>query len=211
MDLDAILFDFDGVLVDSVHIKEKAFGVVYSEYGDEIVHKVMKYHRDHGGVSRFEKFRHYHKVFLGKELLLEEEEILNIKFSELVKQMVVHANEMPGAGQVLKLLYRQLPLHVISATPECELEEIIVSRKIRHFFHSVHGSPKKKSGHIVEIIKKQNYDKQKVIMVGDTLADYEAAQEAKVKFIGYVPQGSCNLFQNHISIITNLKDLLLFV
>ena len=34
------VFDFDGVLADSLEIKTWAFGEIYKEYGDEIVEKV---------------------------------------------------------------------------------------------------------------------------------------------------------------------------
>ncbi|MCX5934210.1 MAG: hypothetical protein NTU99_05390, partial [Pseudanabaena sp. LacPavin_0818_WC45_MAG_42_6] len=50
---DAIVFDFDGVLVESVDVKTQAFGTLYAEYGDLIVEQVKAYHLLHGGVSRF--------------------------------------------------------------------------------------------------------------------------------------------------------------
>ena len=37
----AIIFDFDGVLVDSVNIKGLAFAKIYQSYGDDIVKKVV--------------------------------------------------------------------------------------------------------------------------------------------------------------------------
>ena len=58
-----IVFDFDGVVLDSVEIKTNAFAEIYSEYGSEIVSKVVEYHKRNGGLSRFEKFKYYHKFF----------------------------------------------------------------------------------------------------------------------------------------------------
>ena len=49
----AIIFDFDGVLVESVDVKTRAFCDMYSKYGEEIVEKVKEYHLSHGGISRF--------------------------------------------------------------------------------------------------------------------------------------------------------------
>ena len=54
--LKAILFDFDGVLVESVDIKTKAFAKLFENEGPEIVNKVVEYHLANGGVSRFKKF-----------------------------------------------------------------------------------------------------------------------------------------------------------
>ena len=80
----AIIFDFDGVILDSVNVKTKAFELLYEEYGPEIQKKVVKYHLDNGGISRFEKFKFYHKNFLNKEISENELLLLGSKFSSLV-------------------------------------------------------------------------------------------------------------------------------
>ena len=51
------IFDFDGVIVDSVDIKTEAFGEIYSNYGSSITEKVKNYHIENGGLSRYEKIR----------------------------------------------------------------------------------------------------------------------------------------------------------
>lgn len=206
---DALLFDFDGVLVDSVNIKEQAFGALYSEHGNAIVKRVVEHHRSNGGVSRFDKFRHYHREFLGIEILADEVENLNQKFSHLVTQSVINANEINGADNMLRVVQNKLPLHVISATPEAELEQIIIARKMRHYFKSVHGAPQKKVAHIIEIIKQHGY--QKPIMIGDALPDYEAAMEAEVDFLGYVSHSTNNPFPSHVRIISDWRILPLLI
>ena len=57
--VDAIVFDFDGVLVESVHVKGEAFYQLYEGQGQEIQEKVLAHHLAHGGVSRFDKIKHY--------------------------------------------------------------------------------------------------------------------------------------------------------
>ena len=32
-----VIFDFDGVLVDSVNVKTEAFGLMYKDYGSDVV------------------------------------------------------------------------------------------------------------------------------------------------------------------------------
>src|SRR5688572_16139418 len=93
---DAIVFDFDGVLVESVDVKTKAFAALYDGYGSEVVSKVMQWHLAHGGVSRYEKFRHFHRAFLSKELSAEEEKSLGERFSALVEKAVIEAPWVPG-------------------------------------------------------------------------------------------------------------------
>ena len=57
--IDAVIFDFDGTICDSLQVKEEAFGELYREYGKKISHKV-DFHRENLGVPR-EKFVHFQK------------------------------------------------------------------------------------------------------------------------------------------------------
>ena len=54
----AIIFDFDGVIVDSVDVKGLAFAEIYSKYGGGIAEKVLSHHRSNGGMSRKVKFKY---------------------------------------------------------------------------------------------------------------------------------------------------------
>ncbi|TYQ24720.1 HAD family hydrolase [Pseudanabaena sp. UWO310] len=185
---DAIVFDFDGVLVESVDVKTEAFGALYAEYGDRIVEQVRAYHILHGGVSRFVKFRYYHEVLLGKTLTKEEEHYLGERFSQCVEDAVVAAKYVMGAYEFLENNYQSIPLFVASGTPELELQRIVARRNMSHYFLSVHGSPASKGDIIQNILQKYNFDRDRVLMVGDSLSDYEGAIAAGVKFIGRVLQ-----------------------
>ena len=63
-----VIFDFDGVIVQSLEAKSEAFRMLYNEYGNDIAKKVVKHHQKNGGISRYEKFKHYHKKYLGINL-----------------------------------------------------------------------------------------------------------------------------------------------
>ena len=60
---DAIVFDFDGTLVNSNEIKTWAFGELYKEHGENIVQQIIAYQKEHEGISRFVKFRYWHENF----------------------------------------------------------------------------------------------------------------------------------------------------
>lgn len=62
--INAILFDFDGVLVESVDVKTRAFADLFKDEEDEIVEKVVNYHLKNSGISRYDKFRYYYKEYL---------------------------------------------------------------------------------------------------------------------------------------------------
>ena len=97
----AIIYDFDGVICDSVHIKSEAFVELYTPFGDEIASAVKEYHLAHGGVSRFEKFRHWHKKYLG--ITLSDDEVMDLakQFSVLVKKKVIASSYISGAQEYL--------------------------------------------------------------------------------------------------------------
>ena len=44
-----IAFDFDGVLVESVDVKTKAYARLFEEYGEGVVSRVVDYHLTNGG------------------------------------------------------------------------------------------------------------------------------------------------------------------
>ena len=56
----AIIFDFDGVIADTLQLKTDAFAELYSPFGDHIIKKVVSHHKMNLGVSRFEKIKFYH-------------------------------------------------------------------------------------------------------------------------------------------------------
>ena len=72
-----VVFDFDGVLVDSVGIKAKAYEQMYEEYGSSVVKKVRSHHLQNGGMSRFNKFKYYHETYLGEKLELRDIESMS--------------------------------------------------------------------------------------------------------------------------------------
>jgi phosphoglycolate phosphatase-like HAD superfamily hydrolase len=205
--LDAIVFDFDGVLVESVDVKTKAFAALYRDYGDALVEKVVDYHLIHGGLSRFDKFRYFHRNFLGIELMPEDEQALGDQFAGLVEEAVVASSWVPGALEFLENYHLRLPLYVASGTPDEELKRIVARRGVADCFREVFGSPKKKGEILRRIIAEGNFDPQRVLMVGDAMTDLDGAREASTLFLGRVPKGARNPFPNEVQTCPDLKFL----
>jgi beta-phosphoglucomutase-like phosphatase (HAD superfamily) len=63
----AIIFDFDGVLVESVDIKTDAFRELFKDY-PQYVDEFAAYHEYNGGVSRFEKIKYFYRHFLKENI-----------------------------------------------------------------------------------------------------------------------------------------------
>jgi len=179
------IFDFDGVLVDSVDIKTKAFAELYKGYGNHIVDKVVRHHKDNGGMSRFDKFIYYHQNFLGVSLNDGMLSKLSEEFSDLVVSKVISSNEISGAiNFVLQCKKRNKICAINSATPESELKKIIQLKGWNEYFQFICGSPVSKEVNIRNILIKSGVAQKDAVFFGDAENDYKAAKLSQVDFIG---------------------------
>jgi HAD superfamily hydrolase (TIGR01549 family) len=204
----AIIFDFDGVVVESGKIKTQAFAELYRPYGADIVAAVVQFHTQNGGMSRYRKFRHFQEHFLHQPPLTEaEEKQLDIRFSELVVEAVIAAEAVPGAIELIRQQSQKIPLFVASGTPEVELKVIVERRGLTPYFTAVRGAPALKKTIIAEILSAHNLKPETVLMIGDAMADLEGAQANNTAFLGRVFPGDPNPFPAHIEIVPDLRGL----
>ena len=204
----AIIFDFDGVVVESGKIKTQAFAELYRPYGEDIVAQVVQFHTQNGGMSRYRKFRHFQQHFLHQPPLTEaEERQLDIRFSELVVEAVIAADPVPGAIELIRQQSGRIPLFVASGTPEAELKVIVERRGLAPYFTAVRGAPALKKTIIAEILAAHGLQPETVLMIGDAMADLEGAQANDTAFLGRVLPGDPNPFPAHIEVIPDLRGL----
>jgi len=180
----ALFFDFDGVIVDSVEVKTRAFATVFAPYGEAAQKTMVAYHTAHHGVSRYEKFRYFATTVLGRkadDALLGE---LDRRMRAVVVDEVVKAPYIQGALSFVERQSRLRPCYVVSATPREELEEIIRRRGIADLFRGLRGSPKSKSENLRELLAICGAKPNEGIMFGDAEADLTAATELGLEFVG---------------------------
>ncbi|OHB34013.1 MAG: hypothetical protein A2Y09_08250 [Planctomycetes bacterium GWA2_39_15] len=216
----AVIFDFDGVLVESVDIKTKAFAKLFESEGNDIVEKVVVYHVKNAGISRFEKFKYIYKEIINRPLTEEIFDDLCQRFSHLVVDEVVSAPYVKGAKEFLDGYANKYMCFVASATPQDEMEEIIKRRHMQGYFKGVYGSPKKKGDIVREILAAYTLEHnempfnsalspQSFVYVGDALSDYQAAKDNSIRFIARI---TGNEFENidcmKMRDLVNLKNAL---
>lgn len=187
----AVFWDFDGVVLDSLHVKTAAFARMFTKYGPEIEKAVVDYHLANGGVSRFEKFKYYYQHLLKRSISDQELDALGEEFSGLVLEEVIESPFVPGALETLQgLSQKGIPSYVVSGTPEEEVRHIVSVRKLSRFFVEVHGSPRKKAEILADILLRKGYEPCRCLFLGDAMTDYEAAQSVGTRFLGIVPDGT---------------------
>jgi len=181
--LKGIIFDFDGVIAESVQVKTDAFSSLYEKYGDNIITKVIEHHEGNGGMSRFEKIKLYHQSYLNKSITNEELEELSNQFSELVVDKVIDSPYVPGVFEYIQKCYEKYDLFISTGTPTNEMKQILIGRGIDEYFKETYGSPDKKCVHISKIMSKYNYHPDELIFYGDANTDIEAAEQACIPFV----------------------------
>tara|TARA_B100000315_G_C14489017_1_gene546642 strand:- start:210 stop:872 length:663 start_codon:yes stop_codon:yes gene_type:complete len=202
----AIIFDFDGVITESVGVKTEGFAKLYEPYGKTVVNQVLKNHYANGGVSRYDKFRFYHRKFLGSDMSDDELKNLSRKFSEFVVDRIVKAPYVRGAHEFLKSNQRNYDLFISTGTPQDEIELITKSKGIDSFFKTIYGSSQNKSVYIEKIITTNYYKTDQVVFVGDSIHDKIAAEKNKLTIIARLNENNSPLLSERYMII-DLKQL----
>lgn len=180
----ALFFDFDGVILHSVNIKTEAFRDMYLPYGKEIADKVVAYHLEHGGVSRFEKFRVWHKEYFNETISEERVQELAQQFSDLVFEKVLACPAIEGVEDFLAEMVQQYPIYVASGTPQDELRKITAARGYdKYFTGGVYGSPEKKADIVGRLVYEKGIDAARSFFFGDAGTDLKAAHEHGLPFI----------------------------
>ena len=118
----AIFFDFDGVILDSLDVREWGFRYIFSDQDPKLVQKLIDFHKANGGISRFYKIRYFHEVLLGSKISKEE---VN-SFAELFsKNMIPKLNNpsrliMDTIG-FIKENFRNYNMYIVSGSEQEEL------------------------------------------------------------------------------------------
>ncbi len=178
----AIFFDFDGVILESVDAKTRAFEEMYLPYGPEVVQQVVAHHEKNGGISRFEKFKHYHLNFLNQDLSEASLKEMGQRFSDIALQKVLRSPFVEGAMDFLTAHHEKYDFWVISGTPTDELRYICRERGLDQYFKGIFGSPESKTTWGKKILSENSYSERDVLFVGDALTDYTASIDLNTHF-----------------------------
>ena len=177
-----LVFDCDGVILNSNPIKTDAFYQAALPYGDEPARKLREYHVEHGGISRYHKFDWFLKTVLGREIPSEEErEELLERYAALVWDAILECE----IDEAIFELRRQTPdarWIVASGGDQNELRTLFSRRGLDHLFDGgIFGSPTSK-----KVILKENEGIvatfRPALFFGDSMHDYHSAVNAEIDF-----------------------------
>jgi len=177
-----VFWDFDGVIKDSIEVKTLAYESLFKHYGLELSMRVRKFHEDNGGVSRFDKI----PLFLnwaGESADLHKVKLFCDRFSQSVVQAVIDSPWVLGAREYLLNHYRQQCFVLVTATPQAEIEQILISIGLFDCFRMVSGSPTSKKYAIENALKLFNLPPSDALLIGDSETDLMAAKATSIRFL----------------------------
>jgi phosphoglycolate phosphatase-like HAD superfamily hydrolase len=182
-EIQLVIFDFDGVIVESNDIKDRVFKQIFDRFPEHSA-DVYRYHQQHVSLSRYTKFD-YLLQKIGRSDDTELKDQLVNEFSEITLQLMESVPFVKGAKKILEEFASKVPLYLLSVTPGVYLDMIVDNLQIRSYFQQVYGCPPwNKPDAIRDILQKENRSAENTVMIGDSYGDQRAAAETGIHFIG---------------------------
>lgn len=181
-----ILWDFDGVILDSMTIRDWGFREIFKSFDDDKVEALLDYHSSNGGLSRYVKIRYFYEKILRKSITDDQVQKLANEFSVLMKNELVNPENLINHSlNFIKKNYENYNFHIVSGSDEKELRFLCKELKINQYFISIHGSPTPKNQLVKDLLKSYDYKVKETCLIGDSINDYEAAIVNDIEFEAY--------------------------
>ncbi|MEA1982808.1 MAG: HAD-IA family hydrolase, partial [Campylobacterota bacterium] len=177
-----IVFDCDGVVLNSNKVKTEAFYNTTQQYGEQNAKALVEYHTANGGISRYKKFEYFIEHILKKEIEPKELESLLKSFADEVKKALMSCEVAEGLHD-LKESTPDANWLIVSGGDQEELREVFEARGLMKLFDGgIFGSPDTKDEILNREQEKKNIS-QDALFLGDSKYDYQAAKRAGLDFL----------------------------
>ena len=183
-DYDTLVFDCDGVILDSNRIKSAAFGTVTAAFGAEARARFLDYHHRHGGISRNEKFAHFLDAIVAvapadRERLLGE---LLRDYAAICARELLACPLIPGVAALLASIPPRVAAHVVTGGAQSEVRAVFAARGLDTHFTSILGSPTSKRDNM-RLLAESGAFRGRALYFGDAELDMHLAEEFGLEFI----------------------------
>lgn len=177
-----LVFDCDGVVLNSNKIKTQAFYEATQHVGHAAAQALVDYHVANGGISRYAKFEYFITQILKQPFDETLNQDLLERFATAVKQGLMTCEVAEGLDQ-LKAQTSNANWLIVSGGDQQELREVFAARDLdKHFEGGIFGSPDTKDTILAREIENGNLIRP-ALFLGDSKYDYQAAKVAGLDFI----------------------------
>ncbi|MEO6229421.1 MAG: HAD hydrolase-like protein [Ferruginibacter sp.] len=181
-----ILWDFDGVLMNSNNIRGQGFEKVLADYPTEQVTALMKFHEINGGLSRYVKFRHFFEEIRKEKITDDQVKELAERFSAVMKNLLFNADLLINDSvEFVKQNAARYKMHIVSGSDGTELNALCNFLEISQYFSTIQGSPTPKNQLVKQLLANYNYPVEQCVLIGDSVNDLEAATINNIAFAAY--------------------------
>lgn len=190
-----VIWDFDGVIIESDKIRENGFREALKEFDNREVEKLISYHRKNGGLSRYHKFEYFfNQINLEKHLCNKYTNNALKVFGDLMKKSLCNPSLLIKENlNKIEHLSKKSKMYIASGSDHIELNEICRCLDLDKYFLGIYGSPTPKKQIVRELLKNSNSTVKNWVLIGDSINDYEAALDSNIDFIGYGDNKIINL------------------
>lgn len=186
----AVFWDFDGVILQSNDVRTEGFRHLFRNEDPELVKQLIQYHEQNGGLSRYVKIRYFYEV-LRKEQVSEEQVFqMADTFSVIMREKLVNPHLLiEDAISYIKANHDRVPMYVVSGSDEMELNYLCRQLQIDGYFRAIKGSPTPKIQLVNTLLQQEQLIPDQVLLIGDSVNDWEAARLNQIHFAGYNQPG----------------------
>lgn len=178
----ALVFDCDGVILDSNKVRARAFYNAAFPYGQQHAEALKAYHILHGGVSRYVKFETLLRDMVGVPVTDEAMKALLHNFTTEATVGLLKCDIAPGL-EALRKATPHSKWMLVSGADERELRSVFAQRNIADWFDGgIFGSPSSKDDILQRELGSGNLT-HPALFFGDSRYDHQAAMRAGLDFM----------------------------
>ena len=129
-----ILWDFDGVILDSMKVRDLGFEQIFKDHNKELIDQLLVFHRKNGGLSRYVKIRYFFEELLGEYISEEVVKEYAGKFSLLMRKELTNTkNLILDSVKFIENNYENYNFHIVSGSYQEELRFLCKELRIKKY------------------------------------------------------------------------------
>ncbi len=206
--IDLVVFDCDGVLLDSMPAKIEAFRQWVPAEHAGLADTFMRCVMDGFGKSRTYHMNRFYTELVGTVPSAAFLEAEVARFTDICEPLCASAEWRAGSMDFVKACRAAgIPRYVLSGTPQKPLEAMLESTGGTPLFDVIIGSPPAKPQSLTRILAETGVAAERTVFVGDANADQEAALHVGAHFV-YFPSEANAPHAATPTVVTDLRQLL---
>ncbi|MGO1618488.1 MAG: HAD family hydrolase [Oceanisphaera sp.] len=176
-----LVFDCDGVVLNSNQVKTQAFYQAALPYGKATAQALVDYHVQNGGISRYRKFAYFLENLVPGQTGPALDELLDRYAAEVYDGLM--ACDIAEGLQTLREGTANARWLIVSGGDQAELRKVFAARGLAELFDGgIFGSPDTKDEILTRELEKGNIQ-QPALFLGDSKYDWQAASAANLDFV----------------------------